>query len=361
MVIHQKCDFERLQKYCNEKNVIMLNDYSNISLNGSSIIKGKCNYENCNNSFEKKFSYLLASDSFCKQCSKIVKNIKSKKTYLEKYGCNHASQSQNVKNKIISTNLKKYGCKYSTQSEIMKTKSVETSLKQYGVKHPMQNKEIKTKTENTNLKKYGCKNVFQNKNIKNNIKLTNIQNIGVDHNMKLDSNKELFKNTCLKKYGVENPSQDPNIKNKKIQTSLKNWGVEYPSQNAEVSEKIYNNSCKTKTYALPSGKIIKCQGYEPFAFRDLINLKVNENDIINKRTEVPKIWFIDNNNKKRRYYVDIYIPSQNKCIEVKAWYIYKKNENKNLLKKQAAIDLGYSFEFWIYDNKGNRQYNLENI
>lgn len=339
MVNHQKCNFERLQKYCSENNVTLLDDYSNMkNLNGTVIIKGKCNYENCNNSFEKKFSYLLASDSFCKQCSKIVKNIKSKKTNLEKYGCNHPSQNQDVKNKIISTNLKKYGCKYSTQSEIMKTKSAETSLKHYGVKHPMQNKEIKTKTENTNLEKYGCKNVFQNKDIINKIKDTNIQKMGVDHNMKLESNKELFKQTCLKKYGVENPSQ-----------------------NAEVSEKINNNLCKTKTYTLPSGKIIKCQGYEPFAFRDLLNLNINENDIINKRTEVPKIWFIDNNNKKRRYYVDIFIPSQNKCIEVKSWYIYKKNENKNLLKKQAALDLGYNFEFWIYDTKGNRQYNLENI
>ena len=148
---NQKCNFERLQKYCSENNVTLLEDYSNMkNLNGTVVIKGKCNYENCNNSFEKKFSYLLSSNScFCKQCSKIVKYIKSKKTYLEKYGCNHASQSQDVKNKIITTNLKKYGCKYSTQSDIMKTKSVETILKQYGVKHPMQNKEIKTKTENT--------------------------------------------------------------------------------------------------------------------------------------------------------------------------------------------------------------------
>jgi len=26
----------------------------------------------------------------------------------------------------------------------------------------------------------------------------------------------------------------------------------------------------------------------------------------------------------------------------------------NLLKKEAAEKMGYNFEFWIYDNKGNR-------
>ena len=264
-----KYDYETLTEFCKEHNILLCEDYSNVSLKRETFITGICETENCNNTFTKGFRALLNPNGYCPSCAKNVGKEKAKKTNLEKYGVEFTTQSNDVKNKI--------------------------------------------------------------------------------------------KQTCLKKYGVENPSQNPDIKNKKIQTSLKNWGVEYPSQNAEVSEKINNNLCKTKTYTLPSGKIIKCQGYEPFAFRDLLNLNINENDIINKRTEVPKIWFIDNNNKKRRYYVDIFIPSQNKCIEVKSWYIYKKNENKNLLKKQAALDLGYNFEFWIYDTKGNRQYNLENI
>jgi len=87
---------------------------------------------------------------------------------------------------------------------------------------------------------------------------------------------------------------------------------------------------------------------------DLINSCIDENDIINEKTKVPEIWFFDKNNIEHRYYVDIYIPSQNKCIEVKSLYTYKKEEQKNILKQDAAQKMGYNFEFWIYDKKGNR-------
>ena len=63
---------------------------------------------------------------------------------------------------------------------------------------------------------------------------------------------------------------------------------------------------------------------------------------------IPEIWFVDKNSKKHRHYVDIYIKYQNKCIEVKSIYTYKKYEYTNLLKKEAAEKMGYSFEFWIY-------------
>ena len=57
---------------------------------------------------------------------------------------------------------------------------------------------------------------------------------------------------------------------------------------------------------------------------------------------MPEIWFTDNN-KEHRYYVDIYIPSQNKCIEVKSIYTYQRYIKTNFLKKEAAIKIGYSF------------------
>jgi hypothetical protein len=110
----------------------------------------------------------------------------------------------------------------------------------------------------------------------------------------------------------------------------------------------------SKTFVFPSGREIKCQGYEPFALRDLINSNINEDDILNERTKTPEIWFFDENNIKHRYYVDIFIPSQNKCIEVKSLYTYEKDKYKNLLKEEAAKNLGYNFEFWIYDKKGNK-------
>jgi hypothetical protein len=92
-------------------------------------------------------------------------------------------------------------------------------------------------------------------------------------------------------------------------------------QKSEIAEKQANNSYQTKIYTMPSGKQIKYQGYENLAFDELVNLKIDENDIFNKRVDVPEIWYYDNNGKRHRYYVDIYIKSQNKCIEVKSeWY-----------------------------------------
>jgi hypothetical protein len=94
---------------------------------------------------------------------------------------------------------------------------------------------------------------------------------------------------------------------------------------------------------------------ENFALDELIiNEKVDESDIIIGSQYVPEIWYLDNSNKKHRYYVDIDIPSQNKCIEVKSLYTYKKNEAINLLKQDATKKLGYKYEIWVYNKKGEK-------
>ncbi len=51
-----KYDFALLDQYCKENNVVLFEDYSNRFLTRSSIINGKCIYENCVNNFEKKFT-----------------------------------------------------------------------------------------------------------------------------------------------------------------------------------------------------------------------------------------------------------------------------------------------------------------
>jgi hypothetical protein len=51
----QRYDFDRLEKYCKENSVKLLEDYSDIFLTSESFIKGNCSYENCENEFEKNF------------------------------------------------------------------------------------------------------------------------------------------------------------------------------------------------------------------------------------------------------------------------------------------------------------------
>lgn len=105
---------------------------------------------------------------------------------------------------------------------------------------------------------------------------------------------------------------------------------------------------------MPSGEIRKIQGYENFALDKLLNDNICENDIITGSKNVPKIWYIDPKDKKRRHFVDIFIPSLNKCIEVKSTWTYKKHIDIVFLKQHAAKELGYLYEIWVYDNKGNK-------
>lgn len=102
------------------------------------------------------------------------------------------------------------------------------------------------------------------------------------------------------------------------------------------------------------GKIIKCQGYEPFALNDLIKNNIEENAIITGSKNVPTIWYNDENAKKHRHYVDIFIPSQNKCIEVKSTWTINHIHSNIFLKQKAGKKLGYNYEIWIYDKKGNK-------
>jgi hypothetical protein len=118
-------------------------------------------------------------------------------------------------------------------------------------------------------------------------------------------------------------------------------------------EKITKHMYKSKEYIFPSGNIIRIQGYEHYAINELLqNEFVCETEIITGCKNVPIIWYNDNNGKKRRHFVDIYIPSQNRCIEVKSTWTAKLHDGNIILKQNAAKELGYNYEIWIYNKEG---------
>lgn len=231
-----------------------------------------------------------------------------KNTIFEKYGVEHISQLDTIKEQIKSTCLAKYGTEFSLQSEEVKKKSKATNIIKYGVENPQQNISIQQKTENTNIVKYGVKCYFTS---------------------------DEFKEASVK-------------------TNIKKYGVEHHSQNSEISEKMLKNSYSTKKYKMPSDKIIDYQGYENFALDELLNIEhILEDDIITNRKDVPEIWYDDKTGKKKRHFVDFFITSQNRCIEVKSTWT-NQAKNNVLEKQQAAINLGYKYDIWIFDEKGNR-------
>lgn len=210
------------------------------------------------------------------------------------------------------------------------------------------------KARNTMILKYGVNNISQLDEIKKKKKETTFKNYGVEHNSQSQEIKNKKIKTCLEKNGVEHPQQSKEIRDKSKKTCLKNYGVEHPSQNDELMEITYKKSYKIKTFKFKSGNEIKCQGYEPFALQELVNNFIEENNIITGSNNVPKIWYYDDNNIKRRHYVDIFIPNQNKCLEIKSTWTLKKKKSYVFLKQKAAKELGYEYEIWVYDNKGNK-------
>jgi hypothetical protein len=242
-------------------------------------------------------------------CSAKCSVHKRELTHLQLYGVSNTSKSNITKQKKKDTTILNYGVENPSKSNIIKQKKKETTLKNFGVDNPLKNIDILNKSYETNLKKYGS--IF--------------------------------------------PSKNQEVKDKTKLTNLKRFGVENPMQNSECFLKQQKSSFKLKEYTLPSGKKVKFQGYENKAI-DLLLKSYNENDIIINDKEIKdiigEIWYIGEDNKKHKYYPDIFIISENKIIEVKSTWTYTLHEKMNLLKKKSCINTGFKFKFMIFNKKG---------
>lgn len=110
------------------------------------------------------------------------------------------------------------------------------------------------------------------------------------------------------------------------------------------------NSKRFRDYKLPSGKIIRIQGYEDVALTELLSI-YNEENLLTSRKDMPRIKYMYKN-KLRPYYPDIWIPSKNLLIEVKSTYTYRIDLIRNILKALAVRKLGINYEIWICNTKG---------
>jgi len=336
----------------------------------------KCRDKNCANSIKSSFleKYGVENPSLVKDFQKKRENTflekynvknpyqatevkeKIKETFIKKYGTDNPNKSTEVKNKIKKTNLEKYGVDNTYQiskvkkkikdkfgdnfgwgSEYFKSKSKETCQEKYGINHPGESKEFHEKISKTQEEKYGGRG-FKSKEI-----------------------NEKIKKNVKSKYGYDISSKSPIIKSKIIDTCLERYGERHPMQNIQIFEKNSKKAYKWKSIKF-NGGIVSVQGYEPYAIQYLLNCGYLENDLFINNSdineEIGKIYYIDSKDKKHRYYPDIYIKSENKIIEVKSEYTYRKNESINLLKRQACLDRGLNFEFLIINDKFLKENNL---
>jgi hypothetical protein len=215
--------------------------------------------------------------------------------------------------------------------KISVTKAKETFIKKYGTAWVTQSAEFKTNAAKSKMERYGNStyNNSQTSQLKNKNKTTDEKN----------SINDTRRKTNLELYGVENCFLKPGIK----------------------SKSAISNS-KGREFTLPSGKIIRVRGYEDCAITELL-LTYNELELIIddrlKLYDLPIFTYSDHRRHVLKYYPDIFIPKENKIIEVKSrwWWDgngdirYNSRLANNLKKRQAVLAKGYDYELWLYENK----------
>jgi len=178
--------------------------------------------------------------------------------------------------------------------------------------------------QETNLNKYGCINTGSVQEVKDKINTTFKEKYG-GHPKQTKEVQDKWKSTCVKVYGG------------------------HPNQNKEVQAKSEATSYKFRDYMMPSGKIVKVQGYENIALDELVK-KYKEEDILVGRSNIPTIEY-HINDVKHVYFPDFFIKSENKIIEVKSEWTIQLRRGNVQEKALATIKAGYKYEIWIYNVK----------
>lgn len=209
---------------------------------------------------------------------------------------------------------------------------------------------------------------------------------GVAWGSEMDSQKEKSKKTKLEKYGIEtyNNSKSISLTNlaksleeknainqKRRDTNLKKYGIANVLMSQSIRQKSAKSNCEGKLYKLPSGNNCRIRGYENLALDILFyisgytesQLVIDDADNF-KKNLIPTFQYISVARHKLHYFPDIYIPHENRIIEVKSqwWWDgngkdkYQSRLKNNLRKRQAVIDAGHNYEVWIFSS--NTQYEI---
>jgi hypothetical protein len=285
-----------------------------------------------------------------KECISEISSRNSKKTLIEKYGVGNIWEIPGYREKLEESNIKKYGSPYVTGTNYFREKFKEKIEKDWDGIHPTKHQKVQDKKKETNLERYGMDCILRDRD---KMRLGMMKKYGYDHNLKVpEIKKRIF--TGIKNIHGGIFHQSKSIKEKSDKTNMERYGEIHIFQSPRGIDR-YKNSMKYKDYELPSGKIIRIQGYENLALDILVN-KYKEEDIITSQMEIEKIigkikYRLDE--KDHSYFPDIYIRSENKIIEVKSEYTYNKELIRNTSKKLACLKKNILFEFWIFDEGGN--------
>jgi hypothetical protein len=152
------------------------------------------------------------------------------------------------------------------------------------------------------------------------------------------------------KYGTDNPSKSDIVKQKIVDTNIERHGVEYVMQNPKFFKKAQQSSYKRRMYVSPFGKEYMILGYEDMYLDELFQTYGDILIYAGEDERIPVISYQMKDGSTHRYYPDIFIPSQNKVIEIKSSYFFDQ-EKESVLRKAEATSRMYDFEIVIYGHK----------
>ncbi|ALX27570.1 putative Vsr/MutH/archaeal HJR family endonuclease [Golden Marseillevirus] len=286
----------------------------------------------------------------CKECSKERTRTKN----LETYGVEHPMKSEEFREKGKATLLERYGVDNPLKSQKIREKKNATTKQRYGKEHSAQVAEIMEKTKKTNLELYGVECVLMTPENKQKTRFGLKEKFGDGGTHSIPEVRKKFTETMLKRYGKEHALQVPEFKKKLLNTYRERFGVDHPFHNDKVYRKVVNACFKVKEFTFPSGRTVPYQGYEHFAIIHLLEEGFAEEDIVSCHESLMGFEYLDGETK-RKYYPDLFIPSQNLVIEVKSTWTYEKTpeEKERVLKKlEACRKQGYNTRLLVFSPKG---------
>ena len=254
----------------------------------------------------KIYIFMYGEDkAICPVCGKI-KNMKTLKKGFPKYcgicGLSQGSKNPNRKRKKEMVTEKRICPCCGKEFETIYSKNNSTDLPtkfcsrsclfkyNWVSKSKEELKEIEKKRQATNLEKYGNVYVVNSEYTRQ----KTIEKLGVDYSFKMPEVLQKCEDTQKERYG-DFYSKTPEAREKSRNTVLEKYGS------------FFNMTHRYKDYTMPSGKVIKVQGYEDIAL-DILLKTYKEEDIecgqpILKITG--DIFYTDIDGNKHMYIPDI--------------------------------------------------------
>lgn len=281
-------------------------------------------------------------------------------TNRERYGEDNPSKNADVKRRIVETMMAHHGVAYAQQHPEIRAKTDATCLDRYGFKRAFLRPEVFDKIRAIHRKKYGVDFPLQCPDIQAKIEVAFeakwgaarpflsdafLQTIKEKYGHEWFCCTDRYKEIMLERYGAEHYLQSDHYK----QAMLERYGAESPMQCPELFRRAQQASFQRRAYVSPDGERFMILGYEDAALNDLFRHEGVEILYAGEDPRIPIYTYLDEDGKTHKYYPDIYIPRENRVIEVKSIYVYNRDPQKTL-HKALSVSEDALFELRLYDH-----------